>query len=132
MTLCDIEIAKIKVYCHKIPIFLEDVDTEEILVSNNFFWWISYDKHLFFLIENDDFLQKYNTIWDKISTEKNLKQTYLKHLFILKTEIKSYVDKLQIVMIKKFLRYTPVILVQLQLGCILLWMKMETIIHKHF
>ena len=37
----------------------------------------SYDgqtKWMYFLIEDDDFLEKYNTIWDKVSpdTKKNL------------------------------------------------------------
>ena len=57
----------------------------------------SYDgqtKWMYFLIENDELLEKYNTIWDKDSAdiEQNLIATcLLKKLF--KTKAKSYGDK---------------------------------------
>ena len=35
LTFSDIEIEKKKIYRHKIPIFLKDVDTEKVLISNN-------------------------------------------------------------------------------------------------
>ena len=58
----------------------------------------SYDgqsKRMYFLIEDDDLLEKYNTIWDKVSTdikkEFNSKPVY-KNEF-LKTKIKSHGDE---------------------------------------
>ena len=54
----------------------------------------SYDgqiKWMYFLIEDDDFLEKYNTIWDKVSAdlkkEFDSKSVYNKKY--LKTKIKS-------------------------------------------
>ena len=50
---------------------------------------------MYFLIENDNLLEKYNTIWDKVSTdikkEFDSEPVYNKHF--LKTEIKSYLDE---------------------------------------
>ena len=58
----------------------------------------SYDgqiKRMYFLIEDDDLLEKYNTIWYKVSTdikkEFNSKPVY-KNEF-LKTKIKSHGDE---------------------------------------
>ena len=50
---------------------------------------------MYFLIEDDDFLEKYNTIWDKVSTdiekEFNSEPVYNKKFF--KTKIKFYRDE---------------------------------------
>ena len=66
-------------------------------------------KWVYFLIADDDLLEKYNTIWDKVSP-------YIKNEFdsepvcnkFLKKKIIIMVMKLQIFMIKKFLRWTLV------------------------
>ena len=62
--------------------------------------------------KNDDLLEKDNTIWDKVSAnikkEFDSEPAYNKKY--LKNKIKSHAMKLQIFMIKKFLRWTPVIL----------------------
>ena len=57
----------------------------------------SYDgqaKWIYFLIEDDDLLEKYNTIWDKFSAgitkESDKKTAYIKNF--LKIKIKSYSD----------------------------------------
>ena len=61
-------------------------------------------KWTYFLIADDDLLEKYNTIWDKVSAyvknefdSEPVCNTFLK-------EKKFMVMKLQIFMIKKFLR----------------------------
>ena len=50
---------------------------------------------MYFLIEDDDLLEIYQTIWDKVSAnikkEFDSKPVYNKHF--LKTKIKSYGDK---------------------------------------
>ena len=50
---------------------------------------------MYFLIEDDDLLEKYNTIWDKVSadikTELDREPAYNKN--VLKTKIKSHGDK---------------------------------------
>ena len=50
---------------------------------------------MYFLIEDDDLLKKYNTIWDKVSTDIKRKfdsePVYNKEF--LKTKIKSHGDK---------------------------------------
>ena len=38
---------------------------------------------MYFLIEYDDLLEKYNTIWDKVSAEKK-KKNLIANLFIIK------------------------------------------------
>ena len=52
-------------------------------------------KWMYFLIEDDDLLEKYNTIWDKVSAhikkEFDSKPVYNKNY--LKTKIKSHGDK---------------------------------------
>ena len=55
----------------------------------------SYDgqtKWMYFLIENDDLLEKYNTIWDKASTgiKKEFDSEPVYNKIFLKTKIKSY------------------------------------------
>ena len=56
-------------------------------------------KWIYFLIEDDHSLKKYNTIWDKVNTDikkqfVNLKQRVcLQYKFFLKTKIKSYGDE---------------------------------------
>ena len=67
-----------------------------------------------FLIKDDDLLNKYNTIQDKISAdakiELNNKPVYNKK--IVKTKKNFMVMKLQIFIIKKRLKQTIVMLVQ--------------------
>ena len=52
-------------------------------------------KWIYFLIEDDDLLEKYNTIWDKLST--NIKKEFegkpVYNKKFLKNKIKSYDDK---------------------------------------
>ena len=87
----DIEIEKKKFYC---DLFLKDLDIENVLVSNKISsgylhndytvkplnimlpktsaYVKSYDgetKWMYFFIEDDDLLKKYNTIWDKVSAD---------------------------------------------------------------
>ena len=69
----------------------------------------SYDgqtKWMYFLIEDDDLLEKYNAIWDKFSTDvkKEFDSEPVYNEQFLKTKIISMVMKLQIFMIKEFLR----------------------------
>ena len=52
-------------------------------------------KWMYFLIEDDDLLEKYNTIWDKVSAD-------IKKELFLKTKIKFRGD--EVLMIKNFLR----------------------------
>ena len=60
----------------------------------------SYDgqtKWMYFLIEDDDLLEKYNTIWDKVNAdmkkEFNSEPVYNKEF--LKTKIKSHGDEVK-------------------------------------
>ena len=48
-----------------------------------------------FLIEGDDLLEKYNTIWDKVSADikKELHSKPAHNKVFLKTKIKSHGDK---------------------------------------
>ena len=69
----------------------------------------SYDrqtKWMYFLIEDDDLLEKYNTIWDKVSSdikkEFNSKPVYNKEFS--KIKIKSHGDKVTGFHNKNFLR----------------------------
>ena len=69
----------------------------------------SYDvqtKWMYFLIENDDLLEKYNTIWDKVSSD--IKKNLIASLHIIKILWKLKYNlmmiELQIFMIKIFLR----------------------------
>ena len=99
LTFGNIDIEKNKLYRHKTPIFLGDVDIEKVLVSKKisfgeknykYFTGHLYDNHkvkplhkmlpktnaydgqtkwMYFLIEDDDLLEKYNTIWDEVSAD---------------------------------------------------------------
>ena len=54
----------------------------------------SYDgetKWMYFLIEDDYLLEKYNTVWDKVSA--NIKKESVHNKEFLKTEIKSHDDE---------------------------------------
>ena len=58
----------------------------------------SYDgqtKWMYFLIENDDLLEKYNTVWDRISADikKEFDSEPVCNKNFLKTKIKSYGDE---------------------------------------
>ena len=46
-------------------------------------------------IEDDDFLEKYNTIWDKFSSDikKELDRKHVYNNFFLKTKVRSYGDE---------------------------------------
>ena len=75
----------------------------------------SYDeqtKWTHFLIEDDDLLAKYNTIWNKVSAgikeELDIGPVYNKEFF--KTKIKSQGDEVQTFTMKKFQRWTLIIL----------------------
>ena len=72
------KLKKSKFYRHKTSIILEDVDIEKVLVSNKISLGEKNYKHFigylyngikYFLIEDDDLLEKYNTIWDKVSAD---------------------------------------------------------------
>ena len=66
-----------------------------------------------FLIKDDDLLNKYNFIWDNVSTD--IKKWFDKgpvyNKDILKTKIKSYSDDATDFLIKKFPKWTLIILV---------------------
>ena len=50
----------------------------------------SYDgqtKWLYFSIEDDELLEKYNTIWDKVSAD--IKKSLIANLFIIKKKLKT-------------------------------------------
>ena len=79
----------------------------------------SYDgqtKWMYFLIEDDNLLEKYNTIWDKVSAalKKNLIASLSIKVFWKKSLM---VMKLSIFTVKKFLRKSLLTLVSsIQLG----------------
>ena len=52
-------------------------------------------KWMYFLIEDDDFLEKYNTIWDKVSTDikKEFDSQPVSNKNFWKTKIKSHGDE---------------------------------------
>ena len=66
----------------------------------------SYDgqtKWMYFLIENDDLLEKYNTIWDKVEADKKKKNLIASTSIIKKFQKRKQnlmAMKLQIFMIK--------------------------------
>ena len=66
LTFANIEIQKGKFYCHETPIFWKEVDNEKVLAK-----WIHLvrTKRMYFLIEDDDVLEKYNTICHKVSAD---------------------------------------------------------------
>ena len=53
-------------------------------------------KWMYFLVENDDLLEKYNTIWDKVSADikKEFDSGPVYNKKFLKTKIKSYDDEI--------------------------------------
>ena len=65
------------------------------------------------MIEDDDLLEEYNTIWYKVSAD--IKKEYdsepVCNKEYLKTKKKSYGDELQVFTIKNILRETLIILV---------------------
>ena len=92
LTFGDIETEKNNFYRNKIRILLKDVDIEKVLVSTKISFGKktistlllsayvkNYDgqtKWMYFSIEDDGLLEKYNTIWNKVSADiktKNLK-----------------------------------------------------------
>ena len=121
LTFGDIEIEQDKFYSHKKPIRLEDVDINNVLVSNKISssektintllvismmiinkvkplhiilpktspYFKSFDgqiKWMYFLIEDDNLLKKYNSIWDKVITDikKNLIENSIAKLSTIK------------------------------------------------
>ena len=69
----------------------------------------SYDgqtKWMYFLIEDDGLLEKYNTIWDKVcaNIKKELDTEPVSNKNFLKTKIKFHGDEVKIFTIKKFLK----------------------------
>ena len=71
-------------------------------------------KQKYFLIEGNDLLEEYHTIWDKVSDdmEKEFDSDPVYNKNYLKTKINLMVMKLQIFMIKDFLSQTLIIHVQ--------------------
>ena len=63
-------------------------------------------KSMYFLIEDDDLLEKYNTIWDKVSPDinKNLIMSISIINILWKRKQILMVIKWQIFLIKKFLK----------------------------
>ena len=59
---------------------------------------------MYFLIEDDDLLAKYNTIWDKVSTDikKEFDSEPVNNKNYLKTEIKYHGDEVTDFQNKKF------------------------------
>ena len=109
-TFGNIEIEKNKFYYHKTPTFLVDRDTEKVLVSNkvsfgekNYKYSIGYlyngnkvkilnimlpktstygESWMYYLIEVDELLEKYNTLRDKVSVD--IKKNLIASLSIIK------------------------------------------------
>ena len=48
-------------------------------------------KRMYFLTKDDDLLEKYNIIWDKVSAD--IKKEFVHNNAFLKTKIKSYSDE---------------------------------------
>ena len=67
---------------------------------------------MYILIEYDDFLEKYNTVWDKVSAD--IKEEFdCEHIYneeFLKINIKSHGDEVTDFYDKRFLRWTLIIL----------------------
>ena len=129
LTFGKIETEKNKFHRYRSPIYLEDIDIENVLVSNKIFsggnnykYFIGYfcgnykikplhvilpksiayvkiydglNKWMYFLIVDDDLLNKYNTVWDKVSAhiKKDFDSEPVCNKIFLKTKINSYVDK---------------------------------------
>ena len=69
----------------------------------------SYDgqvKQMYFFIEDDDLLEKYNTIWDKVSLDikKEFDSEPVYNKNFLKTTVKSHGDEVTDFYLKKFLK----------------------------
>ena len=72
-------------------------------------------KWMYFLISDDDSLEKYNnTIQDKVSADmkKEFDSELLHNINFLKRTIKLHGDEVTGFYYKRFLRWTPIILVQ--------------------
>ena len=75
----------------------------------------SYDgqtKWTYFLIENDDLLEKFKTISNRVSTNiyKKIDSEPVYNKEFLKTKIKSHGDEVNDMMLNKFLSWTLIIL----------------------
>ena len=75
----------------------------------------SYDgqtKWTYFLIENDDLLEKFKTISNRVSTNiyKKIDSEPVYNKEFLKTKIKSHGDEVNDIMLNKFLSWTLIIL----------------------
>ena len=139
LTFGNIEIENNKLYHHKIPIVLGDVDIEKVLISNNIYFGEKNYKYfigclyngnkveplnimlpkrsayvkrydgqtewMYFSIEDDDVLEKYNTIWDEVSADikKEFDSKPAHNKNYLKTKIKSFGDEVTDFYDKKFL-----------------------------
>ena len=70
-------------------------------------------KWMYFLIEDDDLLEKYNTIWDKVSADikKEFDSEPACNKEFLKTKIKSHGDEVTDFCDEKITRLTLIILV---------------------
>ena len=68
---------------------------------------------VYFLIEDDDLLEKDNTIWDKVSADikKEFDTKSVYNIKVLETKINLMMLKIQILLIKEFLRWILIILV---------------------
>ena len=68
---------------------------------------------VYFLIEDDDLLEKDNTIWDKVSADikKEFDTEPVYNIKVLETKINLMMLKIQILLIKEFLRWILIILV---------------------
>ena len=68
---------------------------------------------MYFLIEDDELSEEYNTIWNKISSDirKELDSKPVNNKHFLKTKIKSYGDEAIDFQEKKILRLALIILV---------------------
>ena len=142
-----IENEKNKFYPYKTPIFLKDVDTEKVLVSNkiyfgekNYKYFIGYlynnnkvkllhlmlaktsaylkshdgqTEWMYFLIEDDNLLEEYNTIWDKLSADikKEFHREPIYNKIFLKAKIKSHGNEVTYFYDKKILKVFLIILV---------------------
>ena len=65
------------------------------------------------MIEDDDLLEKYNTIWDKVSGDikKEFDSEPVYNIKVLETKINLMMLKIQILLIKESLRWILIILV---------------------
>ena len=72
------------------------VKTLHIIVPKTIAYVKSYDgqtKWMYFLIEDDDLLEKYNTIWDKISADIKIDSEPVYNKEFVKIQIKSHGDE---------------------------------------